>query len=117
MGLALWRRLTATDHRLTRGAHSPVGKLVTEAQRAAAALHDLLAVTRAADPSWDPVQVSRIVLRATSERIAAWKQLGITLHQELDPNVPCVLVDRARLADMVRLLISNAEHGMRVSGG
>jgi signal transduction histidine kinase len=84
-----------------------------EADRAVAIVRDLLVFSRDADPAWFPVDVNAVVERVLRMRAYALREAGVAVHVELDPALPRVRGDEARLQQAVLNIVLNAEHALR----
>ena len=98
-----WRRRLASD----------IGHVVTEAERAARIVRNLLAFARQQSTERRPHDIVAAVESALSLREYNMRQRGIEVRLTADPATPEVVCDTSQIQQVIVNLVLNAERAMR----
>ena len=101
------------DDVLTDDQRESVRLIKREADRVVGVVRDLLVFSRKTEPAYTALDLNDLVERTLRLRGYALRAAGIDVHVALDPGLPVVYGDEAKLQQVLLNVLLNAEHAMR----
>lgn len=94
-----------------------VGVIVDEVTRLEELLSDLLDMARPRQLQWEPHNANEVVSHALLLADADIKAAGVTVHKQLAPEMPLLLLDRSRLLQAILNIVRNGAQAMADKSG
>ncbi|AHG87986.1 ATP-binding region ATPase domain protein [Gemmatirosa kalamazoonensis] len=111
-GISAFAELLADDV-LTDDQRESVRLIKREADRVVGVVRDLLVFSRKTEPAYAELDLNELVERTLRLRSYALRAAGIDVRLALDPSLPVVYGDEAKLQQVILNVVLNAEHAMR----
>lgn len=83
----------------------------------AAVIKRVMDFTRPVAPRLEPIDLNTAVVEAVQLSMVALRQMGVTLEQSLDPDLPACPADPGLIEQVLMNLLDNAAHAMQKSEG
>ena len=111
-GISAFAELLLEEGLATDEQQESVRLIKKEAERAGRVIRDLLVFARKSGPRQGPVDLNAVVEQSLRLRAYGLQASGIVVERDLDPALPALHGDDAKLQQVVLNLVVNAEHAL-----